>query len=56
MRINWWNVPGLLSMKLGAPLAVGVAAHYANGAILAIIYAGLAPSSGDPVGCEPSAT
>lgn len=45
---QWWNVPGLLSMKLGAPLAVGVAAHYANGAILAIIYAGLAPSLWGP--------
>lgn len=40
---QWWDIPGLLSMKLGTPFAGGVVAHYANGAILAIIYAALAP-------------
>jgi hypothetical protein len=45
---QWWQVPGLLSTKLGAPFAVGVAAHYGNGIILAIIYAALAPSLWGP--------
>lgn len=45
---QWWHVPGLLSAKLGAPFAAGVAAHYANGVILAIIYAALAPSLWGP--------
>lgn len=40
---QWWDIPGLLSMKLGVPFAGGVLAHYANGTILAIIYAALAP-------------
>lgn len=45
---QWWDIPGLLSMKLGIPFVGGVLAHYANGAILAIIYAALAPSLWGP--------
>lgn len=45
---QWWDVPGLLGMKLGTGLVGGVLGHYANGAILAIIYAGLAPSLWGP--------
>lgn len=45
---QWWDVPGLLGMKLGTGLAGGVVAHYANGAVLAIIYAGIAPSLWGP--------
>ncbi len=45
---QWWSVPALLSAKLGMPLAAGVAAHYANGAILAVIYAGVGPSLWGP--------
>ncbi len=45
---QWWSVPGLLSAKLGMPLAAGVVAHYTNGAILAVIYAGVAPSLWGP--------
>ena len=40
---QWWDIPGLLGAKLGLGLAGGVAAHYVNGAILAVIYAGVAP-------------
>jgi len=45
---QWWDIPGLLGMKLGMGLAGGVVAHYANGAILAIIYAGVGPSLWGP--------
>jgi hypothetical protein len=40
---QWWDIPGLLGMKLGLGVAGGVVAHYANGALLAIIYTGIAP-------------
>lgn len=45
---QWWDIPRLLSMKLGLPFLGGLLAHYANGAILAIIYAALAPSLWGP--------
>ncbi len=45
---QWWDIPGLLGAKLGIGLAGGVLAHYANGVILAVIYAGLAPSLWGP--------
>jgi hypothetical protein len=45
---KWWDIPGLLGMKLGAGLPGGVVAHYANGVILAIIYAGVGPSLWGP--------
>ncbi len=43
-----WSVPMLLGAKLGVGLAGGAVAHYANGAILAVIYAGMAPSLWGP--------
>lgn len=43
-----WTTPAMLGAKLGVGLAGGVAAHYANGVLLAIIYAGLAPSLWGP--------
>ena len=45
---QWWDIPGLLGMKLGTGLLSGVLAHYGNGAILAIIYASIAPSLWGP--------
>lgn len=45
---RWWDVPGLLSTKLNVGSLGGVLAHYANGVILAIIYAGVAPSLWGP--------
>jgi hypothetical protein len=41
---QWWDIPGLLSGKLGIGLAGGVIGHYGNGLILAVIYAAVAPS------------
>ncbi len=43
-----WSTPSMLGAKLGVGLAGGVVAHYANGIVLAIIYAGLAPSLWGP--------
>jgi hypothetical protein len=43
-----WNVPMLLGAKLGIGIVGGAVAHYANGAILAVIYAGIAPSLWGP--------
>lgn len=43
---TFWDIPALLGSKLigeGALLA-GAVGHYANGVVIAIIYAGLAPS------------
>ena len=45
---NWWDIPQLLGTKLGTGLAGGVAAHYAIGSVLAIIYAAIAPSLWGP--------
>lgn len=42
---TWWDIPGLLATKLGfASILPGVVAHYGIGVLLAILYAGIAPS------------
>jgi hypothetical protein len=38
-----WDLPGLLGERIGGGLFVGVLAHYANGILLAVIFAGLVP-------------
>jgi hypothetical protein len=43
MTGQWWDIPALLGAKLGFGIGGGVVAHYANGVILAVIYAGVAP-------------
>jgi|GEM_PF-488144 len=45
---QWWDIPSLLGAKMGTGLLSGVLAHYGNGAILAIIYASIAPSLWGP--------
>ncbi len=45
---TWWDVPRLLGTKLGVGLAGGVLAHYANGILIAWIYAGVGPSLWGP--------
>lgn len=45
---KWWDIPGLLGTKQGIGLFGGVLAHYGNGVILAIIYAGVGPSLWGP--------
>jgi hypothetical protein len=43
---KFWDVPSLLNARLfgGVGLGVGVFAHYVIGVLLAVIYAGVAPS------------
>jgi hypothetical protein len=38
---QWWDIPALLGERLGTGLFGGVLAHYANGIVLAVIFAGL---------------
>lgn len=45
---NWWDIPGILGTKTGLGLAYGVMGHYSNGILLAILYAGIAPSLWGP--------
>ncbi|HET8679869.1 MAG TPA: hypothetical protein VFM39_07085 [bacterium] len=41
---QWWDLPALLGMKTGLGFLGGLVGHYANGVVLAVIYAALAPS------------
>jgi hypothetical protein len=43
-----WSTPMMLGAKLGVGLPGGVLAHYSNGVILAIIFAGVGPSLWGP--------
>lgn len=43
-----WTTPAMLAAKLELPFMGGVAAHYGNGIILAIIFAGVGPSLWGP--------
>ena len=53
MGMGWWDIPGLLGEKTGLGLAYGVFGHYSNGALLAILYAGIAPSLFGPTWSRP---
>lgn len=48
MGMGWWDIPTLLGEKTGLGLFYGVASHYGNGVLLAILYAGIAPSLWGP--------
>ncbi|WP_109830186.1 hypothetical protein [Reichenbachiella versicolor] len=45
---SWWDIPALLGEKTGLGLAYGVVGHYSNGILLAVLYAGIAPSLWGP--------
>jgi hypothetical protein len=45
---EWWDIPALLGDKTELGLAGGVIGHYGNGILLAILYAGIAPSLWGP--------
>lgn len=53
MGMGWWDIPALLGEKTGLSLAYGVFGHYSNGALLAILYAGIAPSLFGPTWSRP---
>jgi hypothetical protein len=50
---KWWDIPGILAMKTGLGLAYGVIGHYSNGILLAILFAGIAPSLWGPKWVRP---
>ncbi len=45
---TWWDIPTILGAKTGLGLAYGVMGHYSNGILLAILFAGIAPSLWGP--------
>ena len=50
---NWWDIPETLGAKTGLGLAYGVIGHYSNGVLLAILFAGIAPSLWGPKWLRP---
>ncbi len=48
MTGQWWDIPALLGAKTGLGMAYGVFGHFSNGVLLAILYAGIAPSLWGP--------
>ncbi len=53
MGMGWWDIPHLLGEQTGLGLAYGVFGHFSNGALLAILYAGIAPSLWGPAWIRP---
>jgi hypothetical protein len=45
---QWWDIAGIIGEKTGLGLAYGVLGHYSNGILLALLYAGIAPSLWGP--------
>ena len=50
---GWWDIPALLGEQTGFGLLFGVAGHFGNGVLLAILYAGIAPSLWGPAWVRP---
>ena len=50
---QWWDIPAILGAKTGLGLAYGVLGHYSNGILLAILFAGIAPSLWGPKWVRP---
>lgn len=50
---NWWDIPEILGAKTGLGLTYGVIGHYSNGVLLAILFAGIAPSLWGPKWLRP---
>jgi hypothetical protein len=53
MTGNWWDIPATLGEKTGLGFAYGIGGHYGNGVLLAIVYAGIAPSLWGPKWLRP---
>lgn len=53
MGMGWWDIPALLGEKTELGLLYGVIGHFSNGALLAILYAGIAPSLWGPAWIRP---
>jgi len=50
---EWWDIPKILGAKTDLGLAYGVIGHYGNGILLAILFAGIAPSLWGPKWLRP---
>lgn len=44
----WWDIPAIIGEKTSLGLMYGIFAHYSNGILLSILYAGIAPSLWGP--------
>lgn len=53
MTGQWWDIPALLGEKTGLGMVYGVFSHYGNGILLAILFAGIAPSLWGPHWLKP---
>lgn len=45
---TWWDIPSVLGEKTGLGFTYGIVGHFANGILLAVLYAGIAPSLWGP--------
>lgn len=53
MTGQWWDLPALLGDKTGLGLGYGIAAHYGNGVLLAVLYSGIRSSLWGPQWIRP---
>lgn len=53
MTGKWWDIPALLGEKTELGFVYGVAAHFGNGTLLAVLYAALKPSLWGPQWIRP---
>lgn len=53
MTGKWWDIPALLGEKTELGFAYGVLAHFGNGILLAVLYAGVKPSLWGPQWIRP---
>jgi len=50
---QWFDIPTILGAKTGLGFAYGMIGHYSNGILLAILFAGIAPSLFGPKWLRP---
>ncbi|WP_242121668.1 hypothetical protein [Aestuariivivens sediminicola] len=50
---QWFDIPALLGAKTGLGFTYGIIGHYSNGILLAVLYAGIAPSLFGPKWLRP---
>lgn len=53
MTSQWWDVPSILGEKTGLGIMYGIFAHYSNGILLAVLYAGIVNSLWGPMWIRP---
>lgn len=53
MMGQWWDIPSLLGEKTGLGIVYGISAHFGNGILLAVLYAGIVNSLWGPMWLRP---